>query len=176
MKEANEVREATNPLHQQKVNFSFDSWVDERIKRYYNSMLKVISWYKLNHKWKTTWIWWKLAGMIGDEFMKWDDFWLSEPIIHEVWMNQMEWVKPMRSQLERLLLCGVMNEANNKANWRSSNGSSLSLWNGMEEREEESRSLHWRVSLFKLRDYGLCVKWPAPNPFFLFHSTLACFL
>ena len=54
--------------------------------------------------------------------------------------------------------------------------SSLSLWNGMEEREEESRSLHWRVSLFKLRDYGLCVKWPAPNPFFLFHSTLACFL
>ena len=44
------------------------------LKRYYNSMLKVISWYKLNHKWKTTWIWWKLAGMIGDEFMKWDDF------------------------------------------------------------------------------------------------------
>ena len=39
------------------------------IKIYYNSMLKVISWYKLNHKWKTTWIWWKLAGMKWYEFM-----------------------------------------------------------------------------------------------------------
>ena len=38
-------------------------------EKYYNSMLKVISWYKLNHKWKTTWIWWKLAGMKWYEFM-----------------------------------------------------------------------------------------------------------
>ena len=65
---------------QRKVNFLFiefsNDWRElmNEIKRYYNSMLKVISWYKLNHKWKTTWIWWKLAGMIGDEFMKWDDF------------------------------------------------------------------------------------------------------
>ena len=68
-----------NHLHsiQKKNNFSFSfhsidftceiDWVE--LKRYYNSMLKVISWYKLNHKWKTTWIWWKLAGMKWYEFM-----------------------------------------------------------------------------------------------------------
>ena len=56
-------------LQQRKKKFYFDfiSW--SGIKIYYNSMLKVISWYKLNHKWKTTWIWWKLAGMKWYEFM-----------------------------------------------------------------------------------------------------------
>ena len=42
---------------------SKNSWIVwlNLIKRYYNSMLKVISWYKLNHKWKTKtiedWFW-----------------------------------------------------------------------------------------------------------------------
>ena len=48
-----------------KFNESFWFIEENENKKYYNSMLKVISWYKLNHKWKTTWIWWKLAGMIG---------------------------------------------------------------------------------------------------------------
>ena len=54
-------------IQQFKRKFHFDEWSE--IKMYYNSMLKVISWYKLNHKWKTTWIWWKLAGMKWYEFM-----------------------------------------------------------------------------------------------------------
>ena len=75
----NSLHSSINSTKQTKVNFYFNliefNWFIceliewNWIKIYYNSMLKVISWYKLNHKWKTTWIWWKLAGMKWYEFM-----------------------------------------------------------------------------------------------------------
>ena len=64
----------------------------KRIKEYYNSMLKVISWYKLNHKWKTTWIWWKLAGMKWYEFMNGMTFNAAPTSFHQLHFSSLwEW-------------------------------------------------------------------------------------